>query len=123
MRTRPVFTLVAALAFGFCAVDGAAAQAIVARQRCQTTFQGVPYQGLMQIERWSHHGTHRVYGRFHDPAGTLVEMEVFTNQPAGVGGLWVNYARHRETRIHLQRAGNGYLVRTEDGAATRLACR
>jgi hypothetical protein len=50
-------------------------------------------------------------------------MEVFTNQPAGMGGLWFNHARHRETRILLQRSGSGYLVRSEDGAAARLACR
>jgi hypothetical protein len=32
-------------------------------------------------------------------------------------------ARHRETRIHLQLVGNGFIVRTEDGAAVRFTCR
>lgn len=123
MKTKPVATFVGTLALTLCVADAASAQAIVARQRCYTMYQGVPYQGSMQIERWDHHGTHRVYGRFSDPAGTLVEMEVFTNQPAGMGGLWFNHARHRETRILLQQAGGGYLVQTEDGGVAQLACR
>lgn len=123
MKLRPTLAVAGILALLLSPADPAGAQAIVARHRCSTTYQGVPYQGLVQVERWSYHDTHRIYGRFADPRGTLVELEVFTNQPGGVGGLWVNHARHRETRIHLQWTGRGYLLRTEDGGAAVLACR
>ncbi len=41
------------------------------------------------------------YGRFRDPPGNLIEFEVITNQPGGVGGMWFNNVRHREIHIEL----------------------
>ena len=123
MKTRPVVAVVGTSVLVLCVSGSAVAQAVLARQRCQTMFQGTPIEGQIQIERWSYHDTHRIYGQFSNPAGTLIEMEVFTNQPGGVGGMWFNHARHRETRIYLQRVGGGFVVRTEDGAAAQFACR
>ena len=123
MRIRVVSAVAGVIALALVVSTGAGAQAVIARQQCQTTFQGTPIWGVMQVERWSYHDTHRVYGQFTNSAGTLIEMEVFTNQPGGVGGMWFNHAKHRETRIQIQQVGGGFVVRTEDGAAARFACR
>ena len=53
------------------------------------------------IEWLAYSKTHRVYGQFRDPSGNLIEFEVITNQPGGVGGMWFNNARHREVHIEL----------------------
>jgi hypothetical protein len=103
-------------------VADAHAQQIVSRQQCATNVNGSPVRGVVQIERWDYHDTHRFYGQFSDAYGTLIELEVFTNQPQGVGGMWYNHARHRETRIHVQQVQGGYVVTTEDGVVSRLAC-
>jgi hypothetical protein len=80
--------------------SGAVAQVLVQRE-CQTTWQGQLIRGVMQVEWLAYSQTHRVYGQFRDPPGNLIEFEVITNQPGGVGGMWFNNARHREVHIEL----------------------
>jgi hypothetical protein len=105
-------------------LTGASAQAVLAAQQCQTVYQGVPIQGHIQLEDWTaYHGTHRLYGLFHDPAGNQYEFEVFTNQwEGGVGGLWINNARHREIHIQVRTHPGGFTIASEDGIAVDYAC-
>jgi hypothetical protein len=122
--TRATFLFaVAVTAVAVAARHPAVAQNVIAQHRCTTQYQGMPINGVLSVERWSHHDTHRVYGQFQDARGTLYELEVFTNQPGGVGGMWVNHARHRETRIHLQMVSNGFVVQMEDGGVVQFVCR
>lgn len=104
------------------AAQSVSAQTIIAQKHCATNFQGNPIRGMMQVERWDYYDTHRIYGQFQDGAGNLIELEVMTNQPGGVGGLWFNHARHRETHIDLRIVGDGFVLRTEDGAVAQFVC-
>jgi hypothetical protein len=99
------------------------AQQILWRGNCMTNFQGVQIRGVAQVERWISQDTHRIYGRFLHPNGTLIEFEVMTNQPGGVGGMWFNHARHREIRINLHMTGNGFAISDESGRAAQYLCR
>ncbi|MDJ0706706.1 MAG: hypothetical protein QNJ46_25835 [Leptolyngbyaceae cyanobacterium MO_188.B28] len=98
------------------------AQEVISQQQCRTNFQGSLIEGVLLVERWSYHDTHRVYGRFHDSASNLIELEVFTNQPGGVGELWFNNARHRAARIDLRPTSNGFVVYAEDGNVAQFQC-
>jgi hypothetical protein len=103
-------------------VDNALAQRVIARQQCQTVYQGQLVQGILQIEQWTYHDTHRIYGQFRTASGDLVELEVFTNQPGGVGGMWFNNARHREIHVRVQLLNNGFTVLDESGNFAQYAC-
>jgi hypothetical protein len=74
---------------------------VMAQRECETTWQGQVIRGVMQVEWLPYSQTHRIYGQFRDPPGNLIEFEVITNQPGGVGGMWFNNARHREIHIEL----------------------
>jgi hypothetical protein len=100
------------------------AQAIPKERQCYTNFQGQVWRGFLRIERLLYDDTHRIYGHFQDSYGNLAEFEVLTNQPGGVGGLWLNHARHRETRIQLQLLNDGgFVVTAEGGVAARYFCK
>jgi hypothetical protein len=100
------------------------AQAIPKERQCYTNFQGQVWRGFLRIERLLYDDTHRIYGHFQDSYGNLAEFEVLTNQPGGVGGLWLNHARHRETRIQLQLLNDGgFVVTAEGGIAARYFCK
>ena len=71
----------------------------------------------MRVERLMYYDTHRIYGQFRDQRGNLIEFEILTNQPGGVGGMWVNNARHREVRIQLQMLNDGFVVTGPAGSA------
>jgi hypothetical protein len=91
---------VVALVFAATSGIDVAAQ-VLAQRECQTNWQGQVIRGVMQIEWLPYSQTHRIYGQFRDPPGNLIEFEVITNQPGGVGGMWFNNARHREIHIEL----------------------
>jgi hypothetical protein len=116
-------TMLAALALFAGCVDDAVAQRVIARQQCQTVYQGQLVRGILQIEQWDYHGTHRIYGQFRTASSDLVELEVFTNQPGGVGGMWFNHARHREIHVRVQLFNNGFTVSDESGNFARYTCR
>ena len=61
-----------------------------------------------QILYYSDHGT------FFDGGGTRFDFEVISNQNGGVGGAWVNGARHRESRIEMRYAGNQMRINNLD---------
>ena len=85
LRTRWFSVRVAALVFaGSSSVDVAAQ--VLSQRQCETTWQGQTIRGAMQIEWLPYSQTHRIYGRFFDPSNNLIEFEVLTNQPDGVGG-------------------------------------
>lgn len=112
-----LFALVVALA------SSATAQVVLSKQ-CQTNWRGMRIVGAFQIERQAHYDVHRVYGNFRDDRNTLIEFEILTNQPQGVGGMWFNSARHREARIHWRMLPDGgFVITGEDGASARYACR
>jgi hypothetical protein len=102
---------------------GASAQVLLSKQ-CQTMWQGHPVRGMYQIERQVYYDTHRVYGNFRDDQNNLIEFEIMTNQPQGVGGMWFNNARHREIHVRWQMLPDGgFVITGEDGAAARYSCR
>ena len=97
---------------------------VLVRKECETVWQGHQVRGMVQIERQVYYDTHRVYGNFRDDQNNLIEFEIMTNQPQGVGGMWFNNARHREVHIRWQMlADGGFLITGENGAAARYTCR
>ena len=113
---------VAALAFATSSGIDATAQVLVQRE-CQTNWQGQVIRGVMQIEWLPYSQTHRIYGQFHDPQGNLIEFEVITNQPGGVGGMWFNNARHREIHIRLELLNDRTFDIHGDAGTARYVCR
>jgi len=67
--------------------------------------------------------TNRIYGQFHDAQRNLMEFEVITNQPGGVGGMWFNNARHRETHITLVVLDNQTFDIHGPAGTARYVCR
>jgi hypothetical protein len=122
MKARPGAVLCGIVLAGFLAQE-VVAQNILMQRQCYTNFQGQVWRGVMQIERLLYYDTNRIYGQFQDSYGNQAEFEVLTNQPGGVGGLWLNHARHRETRIQLQLLNDGFVVTAEGGAAARYFCK
>jgi len=102
MALRRLWFVVRALALVFAgAANTDVAAQVLSQRQCETTWQGQTIRGVMQIEWLPYSQTHRIYGRFFDQSNTLIEFEVLTNQPGGVGGMWFNNARHREIHIDL----------------------
>jgi hypothetical protein len=96
---------------------------VVTQRECQTNWQGQVIRGVVEIEWLPYSQTNRIYGQFRDPPGNLMEFEVITNQPGGVGGMWFNHARHRETHIELVILNNqSFDIRGPAGTA-RYVCR
>lgn len=114
-----VIALVAAM------LGGSAHSVIIWQKHCQTQWQGQLVSGVVTIENDSYHNVHTVHGQLRDRQGTLIEFEIVTNQPQGVGGMWFNHARHRYTPIHWRMLpdGNGFVITAEGGASARYACR
>jgi hypothetical protein len=101
-------------------------QAVLAQQSCAGQYQGaagvMPLQGTVTLERWSHERTFRHYGQFQDAMGQVHEFEVFSGGEGGVGSVWTNGARHRESRIQLSVVQGGYVIQIEDGSVAQLQC-
>ena len=102
------------------------AQAVLAQQSCTGQYQGaagkIPLQGTVTLERWSHEGAFRHYGQLQDGMGQVHEFEVFSGGEGGVGSVWTNGARHRESRIQLSVVQGGYVIQIEDGSVAQLQC-
>jgi hypothetical protein len=112
--------------FAFALLVGGAADVVaqvLVQRECQTTWQGQPIRGVMQIEWLPYSQTHRIYGRFSDPPGNLIEFEVITNQPGGVGGMWFNNARHREIHIELALLSDRVFDIRGPAGVARYVCR
>jgi hypothetical protein len=117
----PRLAILALVAAGL--APAADAQVLMSKQ-CETMWQGHPIRGMVQIERQIYYDTHRVYGNFRDDQGNLIEFEIMTNQPQGVGGMWFNNARHRELHVRWQMLPDGgFVITGENGAAARYTCR
>jgi len=85
--------------------------------------QELTLSGVITLERWVSVGSYRYYGRFLDPAENVYEFEVFTGRlDGGVGGLWLNGMRHRETFINLAVDQEGFMLRGEDGTTAAFGC-
>lgn len=115
---------VAALALMAAALASSANAQVILRKHCQTTWQGQRIQGSFQIERQAYFNVHSAYGNFRDEQNNLIEFEILTNQPQGVGGMWFNNARHRDVRIHWQMMPDGgFVITGEEGGSARYSCR
>ena len=77
----------------------------------------------MQVERLRIRKPIGIYGQFHDPQRNLIEFEIITNQPGGVGGMWFNNARHRETHIKLVVLNNQTFDIHGPAGSARYVCR
>jgi hypothetical protein len=104
------------------ALSTTAGAEVLQQRQCQGVYQGSVIQGMLQIERWNYYDTHRIYGQFVDSGSTLIEFEVMTNQPGGVGGMWFNHARHREIHIELQLLPTGFIVYSEEFGGVQFDC-
>ena len=104
------------------ACAGDAAAQVLAQRPCRTVWQGQEVRGVMRIEWLPYSGVYRISGQFHDPARNLIEFEVDTNQPGGVGGMWFNNARHREARIHLQMLNDRTFDVSGEAGTARYFC-
>lgn len=101
----------------------AAATSVLGKWQCQTVVNGAAINGTYQLEDWrAYHNTLRHYGYFRSANGAVWEFEVFAGQGGGVGGLWMNGMRHRETHIQLSVGGGGFVLHTEDGAIVNARC-
>ena len=117
-RCLATFALVAA------ALAPTADAGVIMSKSCETVWQGQPVRGTFQVDYDMYYDTHRVYGNFRDVQNNLIEFEILTNQPEGVGGMWFNNARHREVRIRWQMLPDGgFIISGEQGAAARYTCR
>jgi len=96
---------------------------VMAQRECETTWQGQVIRGVMQVEWLPYSQTHRIYGQFRDPPGNLIEFEVITNQPGGVGGMWFNNARHREIHIELVMLSDRVFDIRGPAGTARYTCR
>ena len=116
--------LIHAASFLFAAAWATEATAqLLSQRQCQTTWQGKLIRGIVQVERLPYSQTNRIYGRFHDERRNLMEFEVITNQPGGVGGMWFNNARHRETHITLVVLDNRTFDIHGPAGTARYACK
>ena len=100
-----------------------AAAEVLQQRQCRGAYQGSVIQGILQIERWNYYDTHRIYGQFTDSRSNLIELEVMTNQPGGVGGMWFNHAKHRAIHIELRLLPTGFIVHSEDYGSVKFDCR
>ncbi len=116
--------LVCAASFIFAAAWAPEGRAqLLSQRQCQTTWQGQVIRGVVQVERLPYSQTNRIYGQFHDAQRNLMEFEVITDQPGGVGGMWFNNARHRETHITLVVLDNQTFDIHGPAGTARYACK
>jgi hypothetical protein len=123
IRMPSRWTFASALIFAFLTFASDAMAQVLSQRQCQTTWQGQLIQGVVQVEWLPYSQTHRIYGQFRDPPGNLIEFEVITNQPGGVGGMWFNNARHREIHIELAILDERTFDIRGDAGTARYFCR
>lgn len=94
-----------------------------ARYICQGAFAGMGMEGVLnrvwqaRSEIWSYEGV------FAGADGARYDFEVMTNGASGVGGAWVNHARHRESHIRLDLSSGGFsLTETATGRRGSFTC-
>lgn len=104
------------------AANAASAQ-VVYSGACQGTYAGVPMQGGLQVKYLAYSQSYGYYGVFFDGAGNRYDFEVISNQNGGVGGAWMNHARHRETHIEMRYSGKQMRIRDlYNGGAGTFTC-
>ena len=95
-----------------------------ARYMCNGQFAGTPLQGQLLVEYLAYSQTYGYYGTLFDAGGTRYDFEVISNQNGGVGGAWINGARHRESRIEMRYSGNNMaIVNLDTGQNGSFICR
>lgn len=94
-----------------------------ARYVCQGAFAGMGMEGVLnrvwqtRSEIWSYEGA------FAGADGARYDFEVMTNGASGVGGAWVNHARHRESHVRLDLSSGGFsLTETTTGRRGSFTC-
>jgi hypothetical protein len=118
MNYRSMLLLGCLLTFG----QSVEATELLLQAECRGSYQGNPMGGTLTVERWSYHGTHRIFGAFRDGSGNLLNFEVDTNQPGGWGEVWVNHARHRGERVLIELVNDGFVAHPESGGSARFVC-
>lgn len=94
-----------------------------ARYTCNGQFAGTPLRGQLLVEYLAYSQTYGYYGTMFDAGGTRYDFEVISNQNGGVGGAWVNGARHRESRIEMRYSGhNMAIVNLDTGQRGNFVC-
>lgn len=147
MLLRPVLSTI----FIFVSVLCSAAQGlIISEMQCQTTYRGIPFQGVFQVQVHIYSGsTGDGYsvdrsqlnwmlkeGRASEIPGTLVLMGEFTAPGVvvhveapnivggqGTGGIVVNGQIHRATYATFYLVAGGVVALTEDRERIEYACR
>lgn len=95
-----------------------------AQYRCSGQFTGVPLSGQLLVQYLAYSQTYGYYGTLFDTSGTRYDFEVISNQNGGVGGAWMNGARHRESRIEMRYSGNQMMIANLDtGQSGSFICK
>lgn len=82
---------------------------------CAGAFDGVRMEGGLQVDYWPHSDTYQHHAVFFDANGNRYDVEVVSNQNGGVGGAWLNGARHREMQIEMRYHGKQLAIRELHG--------
>lgn len=79
--------------------------------------------GQLAVQYLTYSDTYSYNGTFFTADGTRYDFEVISNQNGGVGGGWVNGARHREARIEMRYFGRNFVIADLDnGGQGRFTC-
>ncbi|WP_299846234.1 hypothetical protein [uncultured Roseovarius sp.] len=90
---------------------------------CNGQFAGTPLQGQVLVQYLTYSQTYGYYGTLYDAGGTRYDFEVISNQNGGVGGAWVNGARHRGSKIEMRYQGNNMsIVNLDTGQQGTFVC-
>ncbi len=112
-----------ALLSGFLLIALPAGAQNSAQYHCNGQFGGTPLQGQLLVQYLAYSQTYGYYGTFYDAARTRYDFEVISNQNGGVGGAWINGARHRESHIEMRYSGNQmYIVDLDTGQNGSFLC-
>lgn len=91
---------------------------------CEGTFAGFPLTGHFKVDYWPRSGTYSHTGVFEDRQGNRYDLEVISNQNGGVGSVWRNRERHRESRIEMRYSGNQFVIADLDnGGSGQFFCK
>ena len=90
---------------------------------CEGQFSGASMSGRLLVQYLTYSDTYSYNGTFYTSDGTRYDFEVISNQNGGVGGAWVNGARHREAHIEMRYSGRTFVIRdTDNGGSGRFVC-
>jgi hypothetical protein len=144
-----VKSLLLSLTLVFWVSAGSAQGLLISRMQCQTTYQGIPFIGVFEVQLFQYAsavpqgaaGLRQQLnlmirrGQAAQIPGTLVLMGEFQGGGAivhieapnmvggqGTGGIVVNGQAHRATHATFYLVQGGVLARTEDGVQIQYVC-